>query len=70
MNSSFMMKNKQDLTNGSIVKNIFKLGWPVMLAFLFHTGFNLVDMLFIGKLSADAMAAISITFPVDRKSVV
>ncbi len=54
----------RDLTKGSIPKNILSLAWPMMAAFLLHTGFNIVDTIFVGRLSALALAAISITFPV------
>jgi len=36
----------------------------MMVAFLLHSGFNLVDAFFVGKISADALAAVSITFAV------
>ncbi len=52
------------LTRGSIVKNILHLSWPVMLAMALHTGFNVVDTIFVGKISSLALASISITFPV------
>jgi len=55
---------KKDLTTGSISKNILSLAWPMMVAFLLHTGFNIVDTIFVGRLSAIALAAVSITFPV------
>ncbi|MFH1642904.1 MAG: MATE family efflux transporter [Nanoarchaeota archaeon] len=55
---------KKDLTKGSISKNIILLALPMMAAFLLHTGFNIVDTIFLGRLSALALAAISITFPV------
>jgi len=54
----------RDLTKGSIPGNILSLAWPMMAAFLLHTGFNIIDTIFVGRLSALALAAISITFPV------
>ncbi len=56
--------SKRDLTKGSISKNILSLALPMMLAFMLHTGFNIVDTIFVGRISALALAAISITFPV------
>ena len=56
--------SKRDLTKGSISKNILSLALPMMAAFLLHTGFNIVDTIFVGRISALALAAISITFPV------
>ena len=55
---------KKDLTTGSVTGNILHLAWPMMIAFLLEMGFNLVDTIFIGHYSADALAAISMTFPV------
>ena len=55
---------KRDLSKGSIVKHIINLSLPMMVAFLFHIGFNIVDTIFIGRVSTDALAAISLTFPV------
>jgi len=55
---------KKDLTKGSILKTLFSLSWPMMIAFLLHSGFNLVDAFFVGKISANALAAVSISFPV------
>lgn len=54
----------KDMTKGSISWNIISLALPMMLAFLLHTGFNIVDTIFVGRISALALAAISITFPV------
>ena len=55
---------KRDLTKGSISKNILSLALPMMAAFLLNTGFNIVDTIFVGRLSPLALAAISVTFPV------
>ena len=55
---------KRDLTKGSIPKNILSLALPMMAAFLLNTAFHIVDTIFVGRLSALALAAISVTFPV------
>lgn len=57
------MKPKLDLLNGSVSRNIWKLGWPMIVAMLFQTGFNLVDTLFVGMVSPEAIAAVSMSFP-------
>ena len=41
----------RNLTNGSVTKNLWNLSWPMMIAFLLHSGFNLVDAYFVGKIS-------------------
>jgi putative MATE family efflux protein len=55
---------RRDLTKGSISKNVLSLALPMMAAFLLNTGFNIVDTIFVGRLSPLALAAISVTFPV------
>jgi len=57
------MKPKLDLLNGSISRNIWKMGWPMVVAMIFQTGFNLVDTLFVGMISPQAIAAVSMSFP-------
>ncbi len=55
---------KRDLGSGSITKNLLSLGWPMMLAFFLHTGFNIIDAMFVGRISSLALAAVSLSFPV------
>lgn len=52
------MKNI-NLTEGSIFKNILFLSLPSMVTLLLQDAFNLVDMYFVGKLSASALASVS-----------
>jgi putative MATE family efflux protein len=53
-----------DLTEGEITKTIVKTSAPMVVAFLLHSAFNIVDAFFVGKISAEALAAVSISFPV------
>lgn len=53
-----------DLLTGSITKNLIRLSLPVMIAMLLQTSFNVVDMVFVGMVSPEAIAAVSIVFPV------
>ncbi len=55
---------QRDLTNGSVTKNILHMAWPMMVAFSLQVAFNLIDTVYLGRYSALALAAISITFPV------
>lgn len=55
---------KINLSEGSIIKNLISLSWPMMLAFMLQTSFNIVDAIFVGRISAMALAAVSLTFPV------
>ena len=51
----------QDLTQGNINKQLWSLAWPIMLSVFFNTLYNLVDAFWVGKLSPDAIAAVSIS---------
>ncbi|MBU2100435.1 MATE family efflux transporter [Candidatus Micrarchaeota archaeon] len=58
------MDKKRDLTQGSILRNLIFLALPIMFGMLLQTAFNVIDTIFIGMLGANALAAVSITFPV------
>ena len=51
----------QDLTSGNIRKQLWSLAWPMMLSVFFYTLYNLVDTFWVSKLSAEAIAAVSIS---------
>jgi putative MATE family efflux protein len=53
-----------DLTQGPIPKHLRQLAIPAAIGFFFHTMFNVTDTYFAGKVSTDALAALSLTFPV------
>jgi len=48
------------LTEGSIFKAVWKLGWPTMVTIAFQDLFSLVDMFFVGKLGKEAIASVSV----------
>jgi len=54
----------EDLTKGSILGTIVGTSWPMVVAFLLQSTFNLVDAFFVGKISAEALAAVSVSFPI------
>ncbi len=45
-------------------KQIISIALPVSIGFLFNTLFNVVDTYWAGKISSEALASLSITFPV------
>ena len=51
------------LTEGSLVRPLFKLAWPIIVIQLLQVTYNIVDTLWLGRLSADAVGAISLAFP-------
>lgn len=53
-----------DLTEGNIKNHIWTLALPVTIGFFFNTMFNVVDTYFAGQISIEALAAMSLTFPI------
>ena len=51
----------RDLSEGNLLSNIWALAWPVMLSMFFQTLYNATDAYWVSKLSADAVAAVSIS---------
>lgn len=43
---------------------LFRLGLPVMIGMLAQTLFNIVDTIFVGRLGAEAIASVTIAFPI------
>lgn len=59
-----MEKNSRDLTQGSILNHIKVIAIPASVGFLFNTLFNVVDTLYVGRLSTEALAGLSLSFPI------
>ncbi len=59
-----MLKRKPDLLNGNILEELIILGFPVMIANLVQTLYNLVDAFWLGKVGKAALTAPTITFNV------
>ncbi len=53
-----------DLTRGDIRNHIKTVAVPASVGFLFHTLFNVTDTYFAGYLSTQALAALSLSFPI------
>lgn len=52
-----------DMTTGAISPKLFDLAWPLVLGNLLQTLYNLADMFWVGRVSTDAVAAVSLMFP-------
>ena len=50
---------KNDLTKGSVSKSVWKLALPIMISVILHNAFNIVDMIFVGRLGPEAIAAVA-----------
>ena len=57
----FAFQKERDLTTGSITKGIFILAIPMILSNLLQAAFNLVDMIWVGRLGASALAAVAMS---------
>ncbi|WP_254769490.1 MATE family efflux transporter [Salinilacihabitans rarus] len=51
------------MTTGAIPPNLLRLAWPLVLGNLLQTVYNLADMFWVGRVSAEAVAAVSLMFP-------
>ncbi len=53
-----------DLTTAPIPKLIWKIAVPASVGFFFHTMFNVTDTWFAGLIATEAIAALTLSFPV------
>ena len=56
-------RTRIDMTTGAITPKLFALAWPLVLGNLLQTAYNLADMFWVGRVSGDALAAVSLMFP-------
>ncbi len=52
------------LTQGSISLAILRLSFPIIVANILQTAYQVVDTFWVGRLSAEAVAAVSFCFPI------
>jgi putative MATE family efflux protein len=48
------------LTRNRVLRSLLKLAWPVVLAFVLQNSYNLIDIFWVGRLGATAIAAVSL----------
>lgn len=58
------MEPKNKYTEGKIFNSLFSLAVPIILANILQTAYQLIDTFWLGRLGADAVAAVSLSFPV------
>ena len=51
------------LTEGDLARPMARLAWPIVVTQLLMVAYNLTDTLWLGQFSTDAVAAISLAFP-------
>ena len=52
------MSKRVDLLNGSIISPLIRLALPIMGTSLIQMAYNMVDMIWIGRIGAGAVAAV------------
>jgi putative MATE family efflux protein len=57
-------RSNTPLTEGSISLNLFRLAFPIIISNMLQTAYQVVDTFWVGRLSAQAVAAVSFCFPV------
>ncbi len=55
--------SSESITEGSLVRPLFHLAWPIVVIQLLQVTYNVVDTLYLGRLSAEAVGALSLAFP-------
>jgi putative MATE family efflux protein len=58
------MRKKNQLVEGSLVRSLFTIAWPIIMANILQTAYQLIDTFWLGRLGANAVAAVSISFPI------
>lgn len=58
------MKEKNNLTEGPILKSLISLSIPIIFANILQTAYQLTDTFWVGRLGSTAVAAVSISFPI------
>jgi len=53
----------KSITEGSLIRPLFHLAWPIVVIQLLQVMYNVVDTLYLGRLSAEAVGAISPRIP-------
>ncbi|MEF8852760.1 MAG: MATE family efflux transporter [Haloarculaceae archaeon] len=56
-------ESRVDMTTGAVTPRLFALAWPLVAGNLLQTVYNLADMFWVGRVGAEAVAAVSLMFP-------
>ncbi len=58
-------RSDRSLTDGSIVGALVRLSIPIVLANILQIAYQITDTFWVGRLSAEAVAAVSLCFPIN-----
>ena len=56
-------ETEDSLTEGSLLRPMFRLAWPLVVIQLLQVAYNVGDTFWLGALSPDAVGAVSLAFP-------
>src|SRR5690554_7071703 len=51
-------------TEGNILRSLSSLAFPIIMANILQTMYQLIDTFWLGRLGANAVAAVSLSFPI------
>lgn len=57
-------ERRDRILGGSIIKTIITLAWPIMVGNTLHTAYNMADTFWLGKVSKEAVAATTTSWPI------
>ncbi|PSP55011.1 MATE family efflux transporter [Halobacteriales archaeon QS_1_67_19] len=52
------------MTDGGLIAPLFRLAWPIVVTQLLQVAYNVADAFWLGRYSANAVGAISLSFPI------
>ena len=58
-----MSATPSSITEGGLARPLFRLAWPIVMLQVLQVAYNVADTLWLGRLSADAVGALSLAFP-------
>ncbi|WP_310107575.1 MATE family efflux transporter [Algoriphagus sp. 4150] len=58
------MHKDNTIKERSLVNTLFSIAWPIIMANILQTAYQLIDTFWLGRLGANAVAAVSISFPI------
>ena len=54
----------QKVKNNKTIRDILRMSWPIMSINIFQSAYQLIDTFWVGRIGADAISSVSITFPI------
>lgn len=64
MSESSSPAHASDLVEGDLLRPMLRVAWPLVLIQLLQVMYNVADTFWLGRLSADAVGALSLAFPI------